>query len=77
MCFLSEKLVHLKQDRFLLVSRLWSRTSLLKEIYFYVSVDGKESMIRVTWSGIVQGSILGPILYAIFISSLFDIENLT
>ena len=29
------------------------------------------------WTGIIQGSILGPILYAIFISPLFDIENLT
>ena len=34
-------------------------------------------MIKITWHGIVQGSILGPILYAIFVSPLFDIENLT
>ena len=40
-------------------------------------VNGSESTIRVTWYGIVQGSILGPILYAIFISPLFEVENLT
>ena len=49
----------------------------LTERYFYVSVNGCDSTVRVTWYGIVQGSILGPILYAIFISPLFDIENLT
>ena len=49
----------------------------LKERFFYVSVNGLESIIKVTWHGIVQGSILGPILYAIFISPLFEIENLT
>ena len=49
----------------------------LHERYFYVSINGSDSSIKVTWFGIVQGSILGPILYAIFISPLFDIENLT
>ena len=37
----------------------------LVERYFYVSVNGSDSMVKVTWFGIVQGSILGPILYAI------------
>ena len=49
----------------------------LKERYFYVSVHGVESMVMISWTGIIQGSILGPILYAIFISPLFDIETLT
>ena len=49
----------------------------LKERYFYVEVDGVRPTIKVTWYGIIQGSILGPILYAIFISPLFKIENLT
>ena len=49
----------------------------LKERFFYVCINGLDSSISVTWYGIVQGSILGPILYAIFISPLFDIENLT
>ena len=51
--------------------------SWLKEHGFYVSVNGSESTVRVTWYGIVQGSILGPTLYAIFISPLFEVENLT
>ena len=49
----------------------------LKERFFYVSVNGVDSYIKCSWNGIIQGSILGPILYAIFISPLFDIENLT
>ena len=49
----------------------------LKKRYFYVSVNGSESYIKETWFGIIQGSILGPILYAIFIAPLFTVENLT
>ena len=52
--------------------RVW-----LKERFFYVCVNGSESTVKVTWYGIVQGSVLGPVLYAIFISPLFDVENLT
>ena len=42
-----------------------------------MSVNGVDSYIECSWNGIIQGSILGHILYAIFISPLFDIENLT
>jgi hypothetical protein len=49
----------------------------LKKRFFYVEVDNVTSQLLVTWFGIIQGSILGPTLYAIFISPLFDIENLT
>ena len=49
----------------------------LKERFFYVTVNGVDSYVKCSWSGIIQGSILGPLLYAIFISPLFDIENLT
>ena len=52
--------------------RVW-----LKERFFYVCVNGSESTVKVTWYGIVQGSVLGPVLYAIFISPLFDVENLS
>ena len=52
--------------------RIW-----LKERLFYVSVNGVDSYIKTTWTGIIQGSILGPILYAIFISPVFDIETIT
>ena len=41
-----------------------------------MSVNGLESTVRITWHGIVQGSIVGPILYAIFISPLFDVKHL-
>ena len=49
----------------------------LTERFFYVDIDGVTSELMVTWFGIIQGSILGPILYAMFISPLFDIENFT
>jgi hypothetical protein len=41
--------------------KLW-----LEDRSFFVSIDGT-----------VQGSILGPILYVIYISLLFDLHNLT
>ena len=44
---------------------------------FYVTVDGVSSILVFLPCGIVQGSILGPILYAIYVSSLFDISKLT
>ena len=49
----------------------------LTERFYYVEVDNVTSNMIVTWFGIIQGSILGPILYAIFISPLFDIEKIT
>ena len=44
---------------------------------FYVEVDGQVSRILDTADGTIQGSVLGPILYAIFVSPLFDLVNLT
>ena len=44
---------------------------------FYVCIDGKNSMLVELVCGTVQGSILGPILYAIYVSPLFDLHNLT
>ena len=44
---------------------------------FYVSIDGRNSMLLELVCGTVQGSILGPILYAIYVSPLFDLHNLT
>ena len=49
----------------------------LRERYFYDSVNGTDSYIKAKWFGIIQGSILAPILYAIFIAPLFLIEDLT
>ena len=44
---------------------------------FFCSVNGKSSCFKEIISGTVQGSILGPVLYALFVSPLGDIiENL-
>ena len=45
--------------------------------YFYVSLDGENSYVHQSVVGTVQGSILGPILYAIFVSPLFDLAKMT
>ena len=45
----------------------------LEERSFYVSIDGLNSYIYDLLLGTVQGSVLGPVLYAIFVSPLFDI----
>jgi hypothetical protein len=42
---------------------------------FYVSIDGTNSTLFDLLLGTVQGSILGPVLYGIFVSPLFDIET--
>ena len=43
----------------------------------YVSIDGDNSYFIAMDTGILQGSILGPILYAIFVAPLFDLEKLS
>ena len=49
----------------------------LTERKFYVELDGQVSHILESEDGTIQGSVLGPILYAIFVSPLFDLANLT
>jgi hypothetical protein len=49
----------------------------LKGRMFYVSVNGKNSFIRMSDIGTVQGSILGPFLYALFVLPLFELTPLT
>ena len=44
---------------------------------FYVEVNGLNSMFYDVSSGTIQGSILGPILYAIYVSPLFDLTDLS
>ena len=44
---------------------------------FYVEVNGLNSMFYDVNSGTIQGSILGPILYAIYVSPLFDLTDLS
>ena len=45
--------------------------------YFYVSLDGSNSCVHECNVGTVQGSILGPILYSIFVSPLLALTELT
>ena len=44
---------------------------------FYVDINGETSFLKSTDTGTIQGSRLGPILYAIYVSPLFDIEKMT
>ena len=44
---------------------------------YYVAVNGRNSFIKLSDLGTVQGSILGPFLYALFVSPLFDLTNMT
>ena len=43
---------------------------------YYVKIDGEVSIFFYITYGTIQGLILGPILYAIYVSPLFDITNL-
>ena len=65
------KIIGLPEDVVALVE-IW-----LKDRSYYVNVGGEVSMVRLLLCGVVQGSILGPLLYAIYVSPLFDLINLT
>jgi hypothetical protein len=52
--------------------KLW-----LEDRSFYISIDVNNSMQLDLVCGTIQGSILGPILYAIYDKSLFDLHNYT
>jgi hypothetical protein len=41
---------------------------------YYVCVDGTNSKLYDLLLGTVQGSILGPVLYSLFVSPAFDVE---
>ena len=49
----------------------------LRNRFFYVEANGHNSMVLNSDIGTVQGSILGPILYALFLRPLYDLEKLT
>ena len=49
----------------------------LEQRHFYVDIEGSVSELTESNAGTVQGSILGPILYAIFVSPLFDLTDLS
>ena len=52
--------------------KLW-----LTERYYYVSLDSGNSFVRSSNVGTIQGSILGPILYAMYVSPLLDLCKMT
>ena len=45
--------------------------------YFYVSLDGVNSYVHGLSVGMVQGFILGPILFSLFVSPLLDLAKIT
>jgi hypothetical protein len=49
----------------------------LKNKLFFVCIDGQNSILYDLLLGTVQGSILGKILYAIFVSPIFDLCELS
>ena len=49
----------------------------LRGRHFYVEANGTTSEITETNIGTIQGSILGPILYALFIRPLYDLQKIT
>ena len=65
------KIMGIPDDLIILLSE-W-----LKNRYFYVSLEGENSFVHHCGVGTVQGSILGPVLYALFVSPLFDLAKMT
>ena len=52
--------------------RVW-----LTDRKYYVSLDDCCSAVHYSNTGTVQGSVLGPVLYAIFVSLIFDLTKIT
>ena len=52
--------------------RVW-----LTDRKYYVSLDDCCSAVHYSNTGTVQGSVLGPVLYAIFVSPIFDLTKIT
>ena len=58
------------KDIIFLLVREWLTT-----IYFYLSLEGENVYVHRSGVGTVQESILGPILYALFYTPLFDLAK--
>ncbi len=52
--------------------RVW-----LSQRSMYVTINGIYTMFFKLDSGIIQGSILGPVLHAVFLSPLFHLTDLS
>ena len=65
------KIIGLPQDVIDLI-KIW-----LEGRMFYMNIDGQCSYIKSCDTGTIQSSWLGPILYTIFVSPLFDLEKMT
>ena len=48
----------------------------VRKLDAYVEIDGLTSKFYDATSGTIQGSILGPLLYAIYVAPLFDLIEL-
>jgi hypothetical protein len=47
----------------------------LTDRFYYIDINGCTSTLFEILLGTVQGSILGPILYALFVSSYWDFDK--
>ena len=65
------KIIGLPEDIIKLI-KAW-----LENRSFYVSINGENSQMFDVLHGTVQGSVLGPVLYAIFVSPMFDLEDMS
>jgi hypothetical protein len=65
------RIIGLPSDVFKLIST-W-----LKHIMFYEQIGENCSAIHYSNTGTIQRSVLDPVLYAIFISPIFDLSNIT
>ena len=45
--------------------------------FFYIEIGDLKSVLHSINSGTIQGSILGPILYAIYVEPFFDLTDLS
>ena len=73
--------VELLQKRMNIFGILSDLVSLIKtwltHRLFYISIDGQDSNLITSNYGKIHGSILGPMLYTIFVAPLFDLHKMS
>ena len=65
------KIIGLPSDLIKLI-RTW-----LSHRKFYVNIEGSCSAIHYSNTGTVQGSVLGPVQYSLFVSPIFNLTKIT